>query len=118
MWLKIKVWTKVAVFALLFIYALMFVANNSANKAKFWYWFRSEDERSVLLLVLFSFVVGVLGAILLRTTFKTLRQVRELKHRSRADRLEREMADMKTKAAMLRSRTADPTASDVTEPVE
>jgi hypothetical protein len=111
LWLKIKVWTKVTIVVALFIYAVVFVYQNSARQVTPWFWFGREPQTTVLILVICAFLLGVVGTILFRTTFKTLRQLRNLAERTRAERLEREMADMRTKAAMLRSRTsADPQA--------
>jgi uncharacterized integral membrane protein len=104
MWLKIKVWTKVVVFGLVLLYSMIFILANKDGTAKFWYWFGREPEWPVLFLVLGAFITGVILTVLLRTTFKTLRQFRELQSRSRADKLHREMEMMKTKAAMLRTR--------------
>lgn len=109
MWLKIKVWTKVTLFALLFLYVLVFIIANSEMTAKFWYWPGREPELPVLILVLCAFLTGVVGTVLLRTTFKTLRQVREMHARSRAERLEREVNAMRNKAAMLRTKPANGT---------
>ncbi len=106
MWLKIKVWTKVTLFGLLFLYVLIFIYQNSDKTAKFWYWRGREPEPSVLVLVLCAFLTGVVGTVLLRTTFKTLRQVREMQTRSRTERLTREVTEMKAKAAMLRTKPA------------
>ena len=103
-WLKIKVWTKVAIVAALFIYAAVFVYQNSARPVKPWFWFGLEPDTSVLILVTCAFLLGVVGTILSRTTAKTIRQLRQLKERTRAERLEREVTEMRTKAAMLRSR--------------
>ena len=69
-----------------------------------WFWFGREPDTSVLILVLCAFLLGVVGTILFRTTIKTLRQLRNLRDRTRSERLEREVAEMRTKAAMLRSR--------------
>jgi uncharacterized integral membrane protein len=104
MWLKIKVWTKVVLFAVVFLYALIFFYMNGDKTAEFWYWPKHEPKWPVLFLVLGSFFTGVIVTILLRTTFKTIRQIRELQSRTRADRLSREVEAMKTKAAMLRTR--------------
>jgi len=104
LWLKIKVWTKVGIVFALFVYAVVFVYQNSSRTVTPWFWFGREPNTSVLILVLCAFLLGVIGTILFRTTFKTLRQIRNLKERTRAERLEREVADMRTKAAMLRSR--------------
>ena len=106
LWLRIKVWTKIAVVFCLFVYAAIFVYQNSSRTVKPWFWFGNEPETSVLILVLCAFLLGVAGTVLFRTTIKTLRQFRHLNERNRARRLEREMAEMRTKAAMLRSRAA------------
>ena len=58
-----------------------------------------------------SFFAGVISTILIRTTWRTLRQVRNLRDRSRGQRMERELAEMKQKAATLQTKpipTADP----------
>ena len=104
MWPKIKVWTKVVLFAVLFLYLLIFIYMNGDKTASFWYWPKREPQWPVLFLVLGSFLAGVLITILLRTTFNTLRQIRDLKSRNRAERLQREVEAMKTKAAMLRTK--------------
>jgi uncharacterized integral membrane protein len=104
MWLKIKVWTKVVLFVLVFLYVLIFIYMNSDKTASFWYWPKREPQWPVLFLVLGSFLAGVLITILLRTTFKTLQQIRDLQARTRAERLQREVESMKNKAAMLRTK--------------
>ena len=114
LWLKIKVWSKVFVVFALLVYAVVFVYQNSARPVKPWFWFGREPDTSVLVLVLCSFLLGVVGTILFRTTIKTLRQFRNLRDRTRAERLEREMADMRTKAAMLRSKGTAETGEEGT----
>jgi hypothetical protein len=111
LWLRIKVWTKLTIVLAIVAYVGLFVYQNSNHKVTMWYWFGREPESSVLILVLCAFLLGVVATILFRTTFKTVRQLRHLAERTRAQRLEREVADMRTKAAMLRSR-AGPETSD------
>ena len=107
LWLRIKVWTKVALFALLTVYVLAFIFKNIGPRVDLWVWFFTPPiNLSVLLLALVSFLIGVLGTVLSRTTYKTIRQLRDLREKTRAQRLEREVADMRTKAAMLRPRTS------------
>lgn len=106
MWLKIKIWTKGILFGAIVIYALLFILKNSGESVTFWYWFGYERQTSLLVLALFSFLAGVIGTILVRTTFTTLRQIRDLRARNRLEKLEREHADMKAKAAMLQTRTS------------
>src|SRR5688572_15018614 len=114
LWLKIWIWTKVVVFSLLTIYLLIFLSKNSDKTAKFWFWFYKDYELPLLLLAFFSFLAGVAGTILVRTTFRTLRQIRDVRGRSRTERLEREVADMRTKAAMLKTR--ETTAAEEARP--
>lgn len=106
LWLKIKMWTKIVVFGLLVMYTLVFVLKNSDRPAKLWYWFYRDYEIPILLLVLFTFFGGVLATVLIWTTLKTVKQFRNMRVQSRTDRLEREVADMKAKAAMLQTRSA------------
>ena len=104
LWLKFKVWAKVAVFGLVLIYVIIFVAQNSARPVTPWLFYRIEPQTTVLLLVLYAFLAGILVAILVRTTWRTLNQIRELQERQRAERMERDVKDMKAKADMLRAR--------------
>jgi uncharacterized integral membrane protein len=108
MWLKIKVWTKIVLFGLLALYALVFFVKNSGREVQFWYWYNRDPQLPVLILVVAAFGVGVLGTILIRTTFTTLRQVRELQARGRSERLQREVDEMKMKASSLRTREDTP----------
>lgn len=109
LWLKIKIWTKVTVALLIGLYILIFVYKNSGQPVAFWYWFNRKYEGSLLSLVAFAFLIGGLVAILATTTLRTIRQVKELRARTRSQRLEAEVQDMKTKAAMLQTKsTIDP----------
>lgn len=105
MWLKIKIWTKVTLASLLAIYTILFVYNNS-NPVKFWWWLGREHETSVYKLSLGTFAAGAIAWIILRTTFKTIGQVREVRRRGKQQRMERDLADIKSKAAMLQTRPA------------
>ncbi len=104
LWLKIKVWTKISLAGLLLLYVLVFCVENS-GKVELWVWPNHKPQTSVLLLALYAFASGVVLTVLVRTTLKTLSQIRDLQHRSRHDRLAREVADMKSKAGMLREKS-------------
>jgi uncharacterized integral membrane protein len=115
LWLRIKIWFKVTLVAALFVYVVLFTYYNASEKAHFWYWFRHQPETTLLLLVLSSFVAGIIASMLVRTTFRTVRQIQELQQRARTERLGREVADMQTKAAMLQTKpTANPANPDDT----
>src|SRR5207244_13186551 len=104
-WLKIKVWSKVLVVSALALYGLMFILKNSGQSVKFWFWFFKDPyETSLLLLVFCTFLAGVIAAILIRTSFKTIRQIREMRQRSRSERLARDVEEMKTKAVRLQTK--------------
>jgi uncharacterized integral membrane protein len=104
MWLKIKVWTKITLASLLAIYILVFVLKNTTQDVTFWWWINRTSNTSVFMLALFAFLSGAIGMILVRTTWKTYTQIRELQRRSRTQKMERDLADMKSKAAMLKTR--------------
>src|SRR3954463_7887978 len=104
LWLKIRVWTKVAAFSFILIYLLAFTYFNYAQKVKFWVWFRTEPDTSVLGLALGAFLVGVVGTVLTRTTLKTISQIKELRARTRTEKMERQMAAMQGKAGRLQTR--------------
>jgi len=104
LWLKIKVWTKVTLFTALSFYALLFIYNNADQEVTLWIWFRTEPRRSVLLYMLFAFLIGVIGTILVRTTVRTVEQIKELRSRSRADKMGRQQAQMQSKAGRLQTR--------------
>jgi uncharacterized integral membrane protein len=110
-WLKLKFWTKVTITALVTLYIAIFIAKNSERSAQFWYWFRRDYQIPILILAAFSFLAGAVSVVLIRTTYRTVRQLRDLRSRSRTEKLEREIADMKSKAAMLQTKspTTQPT---------
>jgi len=110
LWLKIKIWTKSILVGALVIYALLFMLKNSGQSVNIWWWFGYGSQTSMLVLIVVTFLAGVIGTILVRTTLRTLRQIRDMRQQSRLDRVEREHADMKAKAAMLQSRTSAPAA--------
>ena len=105
LWLKIKIWTKVTIAAIVAVYVLIFVLKNGDQKATFWFWFGHEYSGSLLSLVFFAFLIGGLVAILATTTFRTIRQIRDLRTRNRAAKAEALLRDQETKAAMLRTKT-------------
>ena len=117
-WLKLRVWTKVTLFAVVLIYAIVFIAKNSSQQVPIWLWYNTAPVSSVLILGLCSFLLGIVAAILVRTTIKTARQIRELRERTRAERAERELTHMRVKAAMLRPKGEGDGAEGNSGPVE
>ena len=118
LWLKFKIWTKVILALLVLAYILMFIYSNHSHGAAVWVYPWHEIQSTVLFVAFISFVVGALVAILLRTIFRTARQIRELKERNRSVKLERAVQDMHTKAAMLRAKPVGTSGTPVAAQVE
>jgi uncharacterized integral membrane protein len=109
LWLKVKVWSKLVLFVLGAAYLLLFFLNNSGQSVRLWVFFGHEYPAIPLLLLVFvTFAVGVVIMLLIGTIRNTIRQVRELRQRGRAAKLERDMADMKAKAGRLQTRPEGP----------
>jgi uncharacterized integral membrane protein len=104
-WLKIKIWTKITVFSLAMIFLLIFVYNNSNKDVHIWVWFDEEEvHTTVLKLIVVMLLAGVLGTLLVRMAFGTLRQIRDLRHRSATNQIHKDVAELKAKAAMLQTK--------------
>ena len=103
-WLRIKIWSKMTIIAAVIVYVILFTYFNAQQSVDFWYWFHHQPHTNLLLLALCAFFAGIIVTLLVRTTYRTLRQVQDAQHRGRVQRLDKEMADMRTKAAMLRSK--------------
>ena len=108
LWVKIKVWTKITVFALVALYLMIFVIKNADQNVNFWYW--HTGTWPLLAFTFFTFMAGVIVALLVRTTWKTIAQIRDMRTRSAGDRAQRELADMKAKAAMLQTKPSPDTS--------
>lgn len=103
-WLSIKSWTQRLILAALLIYAIFFIFKNSGDPVKFWFWFNHEHTTTVFLLSAAAFIAGIIFTILAGTALKTLKQIRDLRSRGRQEKLERDLSEMKSKAAMLHTR--------------
>lgn len=107
-WLKLKIWSKIAAVTLAVVYVTFFAINNSEKPATLWFFFGEGREVSttVLKLVLVAFLLGIVVTVLLRTTYRTIAQIRELKQRQAAEKKEKEFEQLKEKAGMLKTKDA------------
>lgn len=103
-WLKLKVWTKVIVFVLLLLFVLVFAVQNMNKPVTVWLW--NDIQTTLLMVLLVTVLISVIGTLLIRTAFATIQQIKEMRQRTREQRLEREVSEMKTKAAMLQQNQA------------
>jgi uncharacterized integral membrane protein len=104
LWQNVKVYSKLTVISVILVYALAFIYQNSNQAVTFWWWYKREWSTSVLFLAGGAFLAGVLSWVLFRMFWKTLRQLRQVREKNKAARLEREMAEMRAKAAKLQTR--------------
>lgn len=111
-WLKIKVGTKIAIFSILSIAVLLFLVQNVNKPVTVWLW--NEYPTTLLKVLFFTALISVIFTILISTAFRTVRQIKEIRARSRSTKLEAEIRDMRNKAAMLQTK---PSIASQTEPV-
>jgi uncharacterized integral membrane protein len=116
-WLKVKVWTKITVFVLVAIYLLIFIFSNSNQSLEIWIWFGSTIKTSLLKLILSLLLMGVIGTLLVRMAFGTVRQIKELRQRGRTEQLHKDVADMRAKAGILQTKPGSPPTTPPTPSV-
>jgi uncharacterized integral membrane protein len=104
LWLKIKIWTKIIVCGLVLIYLLMFFFNNANKPVKVWVWINREPDTNIVPVMLFTLAAGIVGTLLVGTAFRTIKQIRELQNRTKVAQQEKEMAELRAKAAMLKTK--------------
>lgn len=108
--LKLWVWTKITVFVLLIIFALVFIYENKDREVVVWLW--GDRHWTVLPVLFFSCLFSVVGTLLVRTTFRTIRQIQDLKARTHAEQMAKDLADMKAKAARLQTKPSEDVAEE------
>jgi hypothetical protein len=113
MWEKFKLWTRVILFSALAVYLLIVITLNWNLKidGDFSLMFVKYEKPRILVVLLITAVLSIFGWWLTRTIFKTVRQFRSMRERNRTARLEREVADMRTKAGMLQQKESSTAAS-------
>jgi hypothetical protein len=104
-WLKIRIWTKIVIVFLFALYGIIFLISNSGKTVDVWIWGRYDI--GLLPLIFFTFLFGVVTTVLVRTTFRTIRQIRELRGRNRSEQLNRDIAEMKARTEQLQTRNPE-----------
>ncbi|MCC6422415.1 MAG: hypothetical protein IT447_02975 [Phycisphaerales bacterium] len=106
LWLKIKVWTKIVVTVLVTLFVLLFIFTNrnasvepALNLVVVKY-----EHANILMVLLITAAVSIFSWWLFRTIFRTIRQLREMRHRTALNKLVRAEADRTAKASMLQTR--------------
>jgi len=115
LWMQIKVWTKVILLSLVGVYLFAFLFENTGNgkDIALWVWIGKTPTGPILIWLPLAFLAGVITTLLLKTIWKTVRQVQAIRRR----RMEKEAAAIVTRAAKLRVReeqgVAAPPSADV-----
>jgi uncharacterized integral membrane protein len=109
-WIKTKFWAKTTLISVLVVYVAIFIYHNTGDdrQVKFWWWFKKEQPTSAFVLALLSFIAGALVTLLVRTTFKTMKQFRL----AQAARAQREREEQLLKASRLQHKSTTVTPSD------
>jgi uncharacterized integral membrane protein len=116
LWLKIKVWTKISLFTIVALYLIIFIYNNADQPVTIWYMFGKDEIRTTALKVIpLTFLAGIIGTLIFRMAFRSVRQIRELRSRNAAAKMSQDVEDLKTKAAMLQ--TKPPIENDAAKPM-
>jgi len=106
MWEKIKLWTRIVIFGALTLYLLVVVLMNWDKRLNgpLQLVFVTFESPRVLVVLLVTALLSVFGWWLTKTVYKTTRQFRSARDRSRTAKLEKDMAEMRAKASMLREK--------------
>jgi hypothetical protein len=108
MWLKIKVWTKIVVFVLVMTYVGAFLIFNHGEEVNIWIWVGTIKRPDVLTLIAYTLIAGIVGTLLFRMVFRTLRQLREISQKKKQSQLHEDVNDLKSKAGMLQTKPTPP----------
>src|SRR2546423_9448341 len=91
-WMKIKVWTRFILIGALVLYLIGFVLLNrhAVIDKDLDFVFKTYERPNALLVLLLTAIFSIFGWWLIRTVFKTVRQLREVRRRGDLQRVERE----------------------------
>lgn len=114
-WQKFLAIVKFVVLGLLLIHVLLFIVLNMSAvvDTQLNLIYRKYDRPNFLLVMLLTSVLSIFGWWLFRVSLRTIRQINDSNSRSRTLKLERDMAEIKSKAAMLQT---DPTSTEIPHP--
>lgn len=108
-WQRVWFYTRIVLISFIAVNVVIFVVLNlsavvePAIRLNF---FRTYDRPNLLVVLLMTALTSILGWWLFWTIFRTVRQLREARNRARVDRLQRDLDDMKVKAARLQYKGA------------
>ncbi len=90
LWMKIRIWTKAVLFVLGVTYALMFIVKNDDQVVDLWFLpFSKPSKLSLLILMAIIFGLGVVMTLLIGTARRTIKQIRDVRQKTAAEKLAR-----------------------------
>lgn len=113
-WQKLWFYTRVVLIALIAINAILFIIANLGAVIEPGInlnFFRRYDRPNLLLVLFLTAFISILGWWLFWTVFRTIKQIRTSRDKSKVERLSREVEDMKAKAARLQTKSASAVSS-------
>jgi hypothetical protein len=105
-WQKFLAGLKLVLLVVLSIHIVLFIILNisAVVDTRISLIYKSFDRPNFLLVMLLTSVISIFGWSLFRASYKTIRQLSDSRTRSSVARHDREIAEMKAKAAMLHTR--------------
>jgi ABC-type Fe3+ transport system permease subunit len=82
LWRKMWIWIRISVWVAIVIYLVAFVVENHGREAIFWVFPYKTLETTSLTLSLLAFIAGIIATLLIQTTVRTLRHLRDASNRS------------------------------------
>ncbi|HEX2971116.1 MAG TPA: hypothetical protein VHP11_02215 [Tepidisphaeraceae bacterium] len=106
LWLKIKAWTKITVLVAIAILVIIFIILNLSAVVEpgLSLIFTSYSRPNLLLVLFLTSLISIAAWSLGGTVIKTVHQLREARQRGFEEKLARDVAEMKAKAAKLQTR--------------
>lgn len=113
-WQKLWFYTRITFLSLIGIFVIVFILLNlqAVIEPKVSLVFTSYDRPGLLVVLFLTSFLSILGWWLTWTIVRTVRQIREGRDRAKVERLQREVEDMKVKAARLQTKSAAVTPSN------
>ena len=112
-WQKLWFYTRITFLSLIGIFVIVFILLNlqAVIEPKVSLVFTSYDRPRLLVVLFLTSFLSILGWWLTWTIVRTVRQIRDGRDRAKVERLQREVDDMKLKAARLQTKSAAVTPS-------
>jgi hypothetical protein len=105
LWLKIKIWTKISILTIVVVYFALFLFRNGDQPVNIWFMFGHDPLRtSALTVIALAFLAGIIGTVVFRMAYRAIRQIKDLRAKSAAAKMGKDVEQLKAKAGMLQTK--------------